>query len=142
MVGGRAFQSWREREDSHRERRAELAAIGQNLADGGGFGGGRRREASRVLEGAGVHSQFGGAVEAGGEFGEGRRRDFAAQTRCEADSGERGALARAREAPELRGRARNAESGAARRADGPADLDDGGAAGGSERESAQCGEDY
>ena len=142
MAGGRASQSRREREDSHRERRAELAAVGQNLADGGGFGGRRRREASRVLEGAGVHPQFGGAVEAGCELGEGRRRYSAAQTRSEADPGERGALARAGEAPELRGRARNAEPGASRRADGPADLDDGGAAGGGERESAQRGEDY
>ena len=81
-------------------------------------------------------------MEAGREFGEGRRRDFAAEARSEADSRERGALARAREAAELRGRARNAEPGAARRTDGPTDLDDGGAAGGSERESAQRREDY
>lgn len=56
MAGGGAFQPRREREDSHRERRAEPAAVGEDLADGRGFGGRRRREAPRVLEGAGVHS--------------------------------------------------------------------------------------
>lgn len=142
MAGSGALQSRRECEDYHRQRGAEPASLREDLADGGRSGRGCRREAAHLLEGAGVHSELGGAVEMRCGAGEGGGRHSAAQARGEAGARERGALAGAREAADLRRRARDAESGASRCAHRSADLDDRCAAGGGERESAQRGEDH